>query len=145
MTTLVLVDDDPADLAILRNAFDGYSEDVVIETHSSAHDALDWLDQRSSSELSNMLMVTDLNMPVTDGAELIAQVQDRCHPAPVSIVLSTSSRIGDVTRSYEAGANAYHSKPMGFHETTELCHAMLDYWLETTHRPAVRQGPAKRV
>ena len=137
MMTIVLVDDNPDDLTLLRTALTARADEVAIESHTSAAAALDWFAHRRPSELADILVLTDLNMPVIDGADLIAEINRRYEPAPVSVVMSTSSRPGDITRSYAAGANAYHAKPMGFHETADLCGTILDYWKSTTYRPAV--------
>lgn len=58
------------------------------------------------------LVITDLNMPVMDGIELIRQL--RGHPATVAvrvIVMTATKSLADETRE-EIGADAYLVKPV---------------------------------
>jgi len=131
----MIVDDDMADLQLLGTAFATWSDELQIEARHSAAKALEWFDEHGN-DLPNVLLVTDLNMPVMDGADLIRRVRSEYGAAPTSIVFSTSTRDGDVRRSYDAGANAYHAKPMGYHDTAELCRSVLDYWIDVAQRPS---------
>ncbi len=139
MTTILLIDDNGADLEIIRRAFSTVV-DVRIESASSAADALEWFAAHGDPDT---LVVTDLNMPGADGIAVIEQLRDLCEIPPVTLVFSTSARAVDVDRAYAAGANGYHTKPMGFHETTELCGQIASYWLGSAARPRGSTRPAE--
>lgn len=71
-------------------------------------------------------LVVDLNLPGIDGAELVRRL--RANPATRALpvfVLSGSGRQGDVDRCYDAGANAYLTKPGGVRELQSLLRMLL--------------------
>lgn len=127
--TYVLVDDDPADLELLRVALSDVvaGRDIVACTNADA--ALEWLEENlGANAAAPLTVITDLKMPRCDGAQLVETIRRRWPPGPVVIVLSTSERQSDATRAFAAGGNAYHAKPMGFHDTVELCRRIDSYW-----------------
>ena len=61
------------------------------------------------------VILLDLNLPGTDGREVLEAVKrDSGLKAIPVIVLTTSSDERDVQRCYEAGANSYVKKPVDF-------------------------------
>lgn len=136
MTHVLIVDDDPGDLQILSTAFEQTERATTIATCSSADEALTLLDDADRFQMGQTIVVTDLNMPRLDGFGLIAKLRSRQDPPPVVIVLSTSSRSAEVDRAYRIGANAYHTKPMGFGETVDLCESIMSYWTNAAHLPS---------
>lgn len=135
MTSVLIVDDDAGDLEILSRAFGLTSQAGTIVTCQTVDEACDWLDQQSAIDLGSTIIITDLNMPKVDGFDFIDLLRSRQDPPPVVIVLSTSARSSEIDRAYKCGANAYHSKPMGFRETTDLCRSIMDYWTSSAHLP----------
>jgi len=127
--TYLLVDDDPADLELLRTAFSEVNPSARVVTESDSARVIDWLEASLvEGEKSSVVVITDLSMPAPRGDDLVRAIRQRWACGPVSIVVSTSDRTGDVTKAYEAGANAYHAKPMGYHSTVALCRSISDYW-----------------
>lgn len=136
MTHVLIVDDDPGDLQILSTAFEKTARATTIVTCPGAEEALALLDDTDRFQVGQTIVVTDLNMPQVDGFDLITKLRSRQDPPPVVIVLSTSSRSVEVDRAYRTGANAYHTKPMGFRETVDLCESIMDYWTSAAHLPS---------
>ena len=65
-------------------------------------------------------VLLDINMPVMDGLEFLAEVhRDGKQPPPV-IVVSTEGRREDTVRGLEAGAVAYITKPFSSTELREV-------------------------
>ncbi|MFN3477560.1 MAG: response regulator [Candidatus Methylomirabilales bacterium] len=62
------------------------------------------------------LVITDLNMPVLDGLELLQRIRERSLPVEV-ILLTNAPGHGVVTRAQELGAFAILAKP---HDLEEL-------------------------
>jgi len=135
LTTVLIVDDDAADLQILRTAFTSVDANLSVTTTESVDRALAWIAELPPASLSSLLVVTDLNMPVADGADMLNGIRRLTDPSPITIVLSTSSRSADVDRAYASGASAYHTKPMGYFETAALCRQLLVYWNEFAQTP----------
>jgi CheY-like chemotaxis protein len=134
---VLLIDDNSDDLEIIGRAFADV-EGVEVKAMQSAAEALAWF--RLEGEPDTLVM-TDLNMPGVDGIDVIVRLRELFAVPPVVLVLSTSARAVDVDRAYEAGANGYHIKPMGFHETTELCASISKYWLGAAARPRLAVAP----
>jgi len=138
--TYLLVDDDPADLELLRTAFSTVDPEANVVTESNSARVVEWLDASLvDGERSNVVLITDLNMPAPRGDDLVRSIRQRWTSGPVSIVLSTSDRKVDVIKAYEAGANSYHAKPMGYHSTVELCRSISDYWGVADKPPIARR------
>ena len=59
------------------------------------------------------LILLDLNLPMMDGREVLAEIKndDGLKSIP-TVILTTSESEADVTRSYQLQANAYLSKPV---------------------------------
>lgn len=130
--TVLVVDDEQDDLDILSHAF-GRVVDGAIRAERGARGALAWLE--TFPALDELVVVTDLNMPVVDGCEFIAEVRAKFGVAPVMLVLSTSDRPSDIDRAYAAGANGYHAKPMGYHDTARMCEGIVQYWSSLARLP----------
>lgn len=101
---LLFVDDEALVLEGLRRALHGPLRDWDMHFVDSAAAALSALDQQAYDAI-----VTDMRMPVMDGAQLLETVK-RCHPCVIRIVLSGQSSAEAVYRSI-APAHQFLSKP----------------------------------
>jgi len=101
-------------------------------------DALDYLFQRGAySEAPRPYMILlDLNMPGTDGREVLEQIKadPKLRKIPV-IVLTTSTDERDIERCYEIGANSYVQKPVDLSGFMEAIRRLKDYWFEVVVLP----------
>lgn len=113
---VLLVEDDPGDVLMTREAFDEYLHNRLdVVTDGAA--ALSYLrcEEPYPDAPPPDLVLLDLNLPRRDGREVLQEVKadpDLQH-IPV-IVLTTSQAEGDVLRSYQLHANAYVTKPVDF-------------------------------
>lgn len=102
---LLLVDDEPG----LREAVQAYLEDsgYTVQTASNAQDGWAILQQSLPD-----LVITDLMMPQVDGYQFLQQLRDdpRFKTLPV-IFLTARGMTGDRIQGYQAGCDAYISKP----------------------------------
>ncbi len=113
---VLLVEDDPGDVLMTREAFEEYLNNRL-DVVSDGAEALAYL--RREGEYAEAprpdLILLDLNLPRRDGREVLAEVKadDSLRHIPV-IVLTTSQADEDVLRSYQLHANAYVTKPVDF-------------------------------
>jgi two-component system response regulator len=121
--SVLLVEDDPGDALMVREALETYAPDTDIVAVVDGVDALRYL--RREDEFSETtrpdLVLLDLNMPRMDGREVLAEVKadrDLC-TIPI-VVLTTSSAAQDIRHSYQLHANAYVTKPSDFDEFTTV-------------------------
>ena len=82
------------------------------------------------------LILIDLNLPGTDGREVINQIKNdqKLKSIPV-IVFSTSSNPQDIQVCYEYGVNSYMQKPVNLKTLSKSIEDFLAYWFETAILP----------
>ncbi|TAF58694.1 MAG: DNA-binding response regulator [Oscillatoriales cyanobacterium] len=102
---LLLVDDEPG----LREAVQAYLEDsdFSVEVASNARDGWELLQQ-----INPDLVISDIMMPQVDGYQFLKQVREdpRYKALPV-VFLTAKGMTGDRIQGYQAGCDAYLSKP----------------------------------
>jgi DNA-binding NtrC family response regulator len=105
-TRILVVDDDPA----ARSALGGLLETQGYQIDSAADGqaALERL-----VELPPDAIVTDLDMPVMNGMQLIGELRSRGFDVPV-IVVTSASEVSSAVGAMRAGANDYINKPVDF-------------------------------
>ena len=88
-----------------------------------------------------ILILMDLNSHGVDGREALVTIKadTRFSKIPL-VVLTTSANPKDVVFCYQAGANAYHIKPVRHDHYLLLVRSLLHYWLESATLPFARVG-----
>lgn len=117
---VVIVDDDEDDRELLREAFEKAGIEPVLVV-DSAQALLRYLQKIENNHFPS-LIVTDLNMPETNGLELLKMVKtsERLKSIPV-VVWSTANDPKEMKSARLFGAEDYVVKPInltGYHELT---------------------------
>jgi two-component system, response regulator len=140
--TILLVEDSPEDYEATMRAFRKSGLANPIFRCVDGDDALDYLHQRgryAGAERAPRpcVILLDLNLPGTDGRDVLAEVKahDNLKTIPV-IVLTTSSDERDVQRCYELGANSYIKKPVNLEGFLIAVQLLKEYWFEIVVLPA---------
>ena len=82
------------------------------------------------------LILLDLNLPGTDGRDVLRYVkQDKDLKVIPVVVFTTSSDPKDVDACYQSGANSYLLKPMNIDHLKRSVCLLLNYWFEITVLP----------
>jgi CheY-like chemotaxis protein len=139
---LLVVEDSDEDFATLIRAIDRVStQELTIHRCIDGDDALDFLNLAGKySSIQDLpspnLIILDLNLPGTDGREVLASIKhaENLKTIPV-VILSTSSNPKDIARCYRSGANSYMVKPMKFDKLRDSIRIMLDYWFKAAVLP----------
>lgn len=117
---LLLVDDEPG----LREAVKAYLEDEGFTVHvaSNAREGWDLLQQ-----VSPELVITDIMMPQVDGYQFLKQMRDdpRYETLPV-VFLTARGMTSDRIQGYNAGCDAYLSKPFDPDELVAIISNLLN-------------------
>lgn len=89
------------------------------------------------------LILLDLNLPGTDGREVLTDLKQdpRLSLLPV-VVMTTSANPRDVADCFAQGANGYFLKPVDFERFTAQLRLLLDFWLGTALLPQPPVGSA---
>lgn len=133
-TQILLVDDNPMDIVLTRDAFREAKLQNNINVANSGDEALDYLFGRgkyADREQFPMpsLVLLDLKMPGTDGFEVLRQIKSTEKLKRIPVIILTSSREeGDRALSYDYGANSYLLKPISFIGFVVVVKKIDDYW-----------------
>jgi len=82
------------------------------------------------------LILLDLNLPKKNGLEVLSIIKHdtRLKRIPV-IILTISSAVEDIIKSYDFYANCYITKPIDLDKFTEVIKTIEDFWLSTVKLP----------
>lgn len=130
--TMMLVEDDPADLKLIKSIIErpGSAYNIVIK--KSAEEALDFLGScKNNAELRTVpdLVILDLNMPGLGGREFlrIIKADEVLKQIPV-VILTSSTSEQDVSESYRLAAAGFITKPADLKEFGRVMHGITEYW-----------------
>jgi len=120
---VLLVEDDPGDVVIAREAMAAGQLSTQLEVVSDGVEAMEYLRRKGSYSKARRpdLILLDLNLPRMSGHEVLAEVKadPKLRRIPV-VVLSTSTADEDIVRSYDLHASVYVSKPVDFDAFTDV-------------------------
>ena len=138
---ILLVEDSPEDYDMTVRSLRKAGLKNPIHHCCDGDDALDYLYHRGSyakamaSPLPGIILL-DLNMPGTDGREVLQELKkDECLKLIPVIVLTTSGDERDIHDSYDMGANSYIQKPLDFDGFIKAMTRLNDYWFEVVVLP----------
>jgi CheY-like chemotaxis protein len=120
---VLLVEDDPGDVLMTREAFEHYKLRNVLHVVTDGEQALQFLRRTGGYADAPRpgLILLDLNLPRLDGLEVLAELKaDPVLKVIPVVILTTSQAQQDVLRSYALHANAYVSKPVDFETFMEV-------------------------
>jgi two-component system, chemotaxis family, response regulator Rcp1 len=136
--TVLIVDDNPADLDLAREALKGRSPQTRVHTVGDGEDAMAFLRQIGvhRDQARPDLVILDLNLPQKDGRAVLAEIKSdlKLHDIPV-VVFSTSRLGSDIARSYQLGANCYVNKPGNLNDFFAAVKAIEEFWFGLTSLP----------
>lgn len=79
------------------------------------------------------LIVLDLNLPKTDGREVLKRIKQNESLQTIPIVIfTTSNNPKDMEICYRYGIKNYIVKPIDFSQLKQNMQTLIDYWLEVT-------------
>jgi CheY-like chemotaxis protein len=128
---ILVVEDNDDDLYLIKKALD--SLDLKHELHcvKNGIEMIDYLNGIPSGVERPSLIFLDLNMPMKNGREILAEIKGNpiFKRIPI-IVLTTSKSEKDIIHSYDNGAKSYIVKPVNFKVFAEQLKLTCKYWLE---------------
>jgi CheY-like chemotaxis protein len=132
--SILLVEDSPEDFEATLRALRQAGLANPIYRCQDGDDALDYLHQRgkyadAATAPRPGLILLDLNLPGTDGREVLEEIKqsDKFKKLPV-LVLTTSTDERDIERCYQMGANSYVKKPVDLEGFMTAIQRLKDYW-----------------
>jgi CheY-like chemotaxis protein len=138
MIEVLLVEDDPGDVLMTREAFEEHKLRNRLTVVSDGAEALSYLRREGehAGAVRPDLILLDLNLPRRDGREVLAEIKndDELCSIPV-VVLTTSQADEDVLRSYALHANAYVTKPVDFERFIAVVRQIDEFFVSVVKLP----------
>lgn len=140
MNRVLLVEDNPGDVELMRLAFEeaGVSCDLTVaETGEKALEILS-VHANGAGSYRPDLVLLDLNLPGMDGKEVLRNIKSNkgLKHIPV-IVVSSSVADTDVFQSYDLHVNSYIQKPLDMAGFVKIVRVIGEFWLKMTKLPPV--------
>jgi CheY-like chemotaxis protein len=139
MIQILLVEDDPGDVLITREAFAENKVRNQLSVVSDGEAAMAFLrrEEGFAGAPRPDLILLDLNLPRKAGHEVLAEVKSDADLQRIPVVvLTTSDAEEDILRSYDLHANAYVTKPVDFERFLNVVRQIDDFFVTVVKLPA---------
>jgi two-component system, response regulator len=139
--TILLVEDNPSDVALTRRALDKAriaNQLVVVEDGQEALDYVFGSGAYAGRDIANQpaLTLLDLKLPKVPGLEVLRRIRTEGPTRRLPVVILTSSdEEQDLARSYDLGVNSYIRKPVDFRQFAQAVEQLGLYWLLLNEAP----------
>lgn len=116
---VLLADDDYDDCDFFEEAFTASFPDIKLSISNNGGKLMEHLN-RPPEPLADIIFL-DLNMPVKNGVECLAEIRsDSALQDNVVVIFTTSSNPEDIEKLYRLGANYFITKPVDFNDLPVL-------------------------
>ncbi len=135
---ILLVEDNQDDVILTREGFERSKLVVNLQHVGNGEECLAYL--RKEGEYADAptpdLILLDLNMPVMDGRQVLAEMvkDDELNHFPV-VILTTSSDEQDVLKMYKLRCSSYATKPVDFDQFLHVIQGIANYWFTVVVLP----------
>jgi len=136
--TILLVDDNPGDVRLTREALKEGRISNIMYAVSDGIEALDFLRQtgKYTDAARPDLVLLDINLPKKSGLEVLEDIKADSNLRSIPIVMLTTSQAEqDIVRSYNHHANAYVTKPVDLEQFILVIQSIEGFWLEIVKLP----------
>ena len=138
---ILVIEDSDEDFEAFMRVVKSFAGSFYIDRCTDGDTALDFLFHQEEYADPTIaprpnLILLDLNLPGTDGREVLVAVRnhEKLKLIPI-VVFTTSSNQKDVKFCYSQGANGYILKQMGLSALTDSLHTLFRYWFEFSILP----------
>lgn len=139
--TILHIEDDPNDVLLVQRAVRKANLAVNLAAIADGEIAIAYLGgdsiyrDRQRYPVPDLILL-DLKIPRRSGLEVLAWMRQTPELKRIPVAVLTSSRHErDINEAYDAGANSYLVKPVGFDSLLEMIKLIHSYWLATNQRP----------
>jgi CheY-like chemotaxis protein len=155
--TILMVDDDPDDFSLARDAFHENGLQGDFRLVSDGQELMDYLYRHGKFRKFKKfplpsLILLDLNMPGKDGREALMEIKKDPDLRRIPVVIfTTSQKEEDISCCYELGASSFITKPASFDDLVNVMSTLGEYWLNMVRLPGslpenmLRQARVERM
>lgn len=143
---ILLVEDNPDDVALLRRAFIKARVMNPVHVARSGEEAVAYLagegkyGNRAEFPVPSLVLL-DLKLTGMHGFDVIRWIRQEPYLKALRVVvLSSSDNMRDVSQAYQLGANSFLIKPADFDRFVEISQALNGYWIWLDKAPDVTQS-----
>jgi two-component system, chemotaxis family, response regulator Rcp1 len=122
MSKILLAEDNPADVYLIRAALEEHGIDVPVQVAADGGEVLQIIHQQEAlAETELNLIILDLNLPRHDGIEILQRLRETERLARIPVVVLTSSDSPrDRIVASELGAACFLRKPSNLEQFLNL-------------------------
>lgn len=128
--TIVLAEDNPGDVFLIRRALDGQRLSYELLVAKDGEEAINYVREAAAGIRRIDLLLLDLNLPRHDGKTVLARLRGHSSLANVPVVMLTSSDSPqDREQCTSLGASLYFRKPndlLGFMEIGKIAKELVE-------------------
>ncbi len=137
-STILIVDDNPADVRLIKEAFFEIGKSPELMAVHSGNDAMAFL--RRTGKWANAtrpdLIILDIGLPGVQGGDVLSMIKSDSSLLTIPVIMFTnSSNTDDIITSYSNHANGYIVKPISFEDYIVTIRAIEAFWLQTVTLP----------
>ena len=139
---ILLIEDNPDDVRLLREVLLGVNNDVNLLVVSEGEEAVEFLGQQGKYVDAPRpdVILLDINLPKMFGRGVLAYIKSHSVLKSIPVVVLTSSE-ADTVKSYHLQASCYLKKPGPLNEFEMLIRSFNNFWLTSVRLPG-RSRPA---
>lgn len=132
---ILMIDDNPTDVLLIREAFAFCEGDNEIYVAEDGICAIEFLKQQGPylQMPRPHLILLDLNMPRKSGAEVLVELKTDPDLRTIPVIIYTSSVAKeDIKTAYDNHANGYIRKSVDFDNCIKIARLIRDYWFSAS-------------
>ena len=139
LAEILLVEDNEGDIELTREAFEEAKFRNNLHVAEDGDLALDYLFKRNGYEkaITPDIILLDLNLPSTDGREVLEIIKAEPSLKRIPVIVLTSSQADkDVIESYDLHANCYIVKPVNAMKFMSVVKSVENFWVDIVCLPS---------
>jgi CheY-like chemotaxis protein len=137
--SILIVEDDAVDVRIISECIINLGLSVEMNTVATGPDAIAYLKREGPHRDARRpeFVLLDVNLPAKSGFEVLREIRaDKNLELLPVVMLSSSDMPDDVKGAYQAGCNAYITKPPGLKEFEQAMADFAKFWFHTAVVPS---------
>lgn len=138
LAEILLVEDNEGDIELTREAFEEAKFRNNLHIAEDGDVALDYLFKRNGNEdaITPDIILLDLNLPSTDGKEVLEVIKADPLLKRIPVIVLTSSQADkDIVESYDLHANCYIVKPINAMKFIDVVKSVENFWIDIVCLP----------